>query len=550
MMSPEETARLVEAYRDGTLGAEDARRLAEAIRGGGEASAEVRRHLEFAGLLGQALDPADDGAFVRGLEARLQAERSESEFVRALDRRISSRHLRLRPSRARTWAVPLAAAAAAVLALAAVLSRPPRPLKPREEAPVEARAEEPAERTSERREPEPEPPRPEPLPPPVIRPEPPPSAPLPAPPPPVRDPAPPAPREEPRPAPAVVPTEVERRAVATVERVEGDVAVLSGGGQARKGQGLAPGQGLQTGPRSQAAVVFSDGTRLVLGADTLIREIPEAAKVRGRRIALGTGTVSAEVVKQPADQPLVFVTPHAEARVLGTSFRLVIDAAATRLEVREGRVRLTREKSGLDVSGGQYAVAGGSAPPAARSLHPDEIVLWARDAKVAGTEWALVRDARAAGGFALDTAQYPFKVVDHVDRRPAHATWTFFASADREYRLWLRAASQATGDPWLREMVVLEPQNAELSHKSPFFGTAPTTAFVFGGIASYAGYGYATPLLEGGREAVLTVRFRETGWQTLRAFTGHPSIRIDAVWLSAGQVSKPPHRQPPPVEGK
>ncbi len=50
-MNPEEIHRLVEEYRDGTIGAADARRLAEAIRAGGEAADLVRRELALSGHL-------------------------------------------------------------------------------------------------------------------------------------------------------------------------------------------------------------------------------------------------------------------------------------------------------------------------------------------------------------------------------------------------------------------------------------------------------------------------------------------------------------------
>jgi hypothetical protein len=69
---------------------------------------------------------------------------------------------------------------------------------------------------------------------------------------------------------------------------------------------------------------------------------------------------------------MLVVTPVAEARVLGTKFGVLATANATRLDVREGRVRLTRRADGMttDVSGGQYAVAAPGAPMTAKPLTP------------------------------------------------------------------------------------------------------------------------------------------------------------------------------------
>lgn len=87
----------------------------------------------------------------------------------------------------------------------------------------------------------------------------------------------------------------------------------------------------------------------------------------------------------------------------------------------------------------------------------------------------------------------------------------------------------------------------EADADSPFFGTAVTTGFVFTGLGALPQYGWTSGSSEEGKEAVpLRVRFHRTGFQTLRLFVGHPSIRVDTVWLSATQTSRPAARQVPP----
>jgi hypothetical protein len=127
---------------------------------------------------------------------------------------------------------------------------------------------------------------------------------------------------------------------------------------ARAGQPLGTGQGVLTeGSESGAAMRLPDGTRIVLGADTLVRGIVERPK-GGKTVTIEAGRLEAEVVPRPADRPLVFVTPQAEARVVGTHLALAVTAESTRLDVGEGRVRFMRRKDrkSVDVTAGHYAM--------------------------------------------------------------------------------------------------------------------------------------------------------------------------------------------------
>jgi outer membrane biosynthesis protein TonB len=538
-MNPEELQVLIEEYRDGTITEVDARRLADAIRGDRDVAARVRRELAFTGHLAQAFEGDDDAAFARSFAERLNAERGSAEFVTAFEKRVrpTARTRRLQP--VSTSPAPYILAAGLLLAvLAMLLTRFSRP------APIveQVRHEEPLP------EPLPEVPKPAPQPEvvPVPKPEEPkPIAPAPLPPAPKPEEPKPAPPEPPKEAPKPEPTRVVKTVVAKLDKVEGDVRV--DGKPAVAGQEA---ENVTTGPtKSRASIVLADGTRLGLDADASLKEIIKGTK--GTRIVLTQGTLTADVAKQPADQPLVIATPQAEARVLGTVFRLVVDAGSTRLEVREGKVRLTREAKSVDVSAGQFATAGAGTPLTAKSLSPDEIVLYPQQAKLTGNEWTLIRDIKALTGVVLEAGQAPYKVVDHVETRPAYATFTFFAPADKEYRIWLRATSQEKGDSWNRDMVTIEPTRAVLSQKSPFFGAAPTTAYVFTGVASTPGYTWMSGHGEETKADAppLTVKFAETGWQNIRVYVGHPWVRVDTLWLSATQKTRPPAKQlPPPAE--
>ena len=540
-MKHEDLHVLIEQYRDGTIGLDEAKRLADAIRRDRGVAARVRLELGFSGHLAQAIEGDDAEDFARSFAERLSAERTSAEFVSAFERRLRPTARTRRLPTSKSSPAPFLLAAAILLGIIGLfMARGPKPPPV-----IVERREEPLPDLPREERPKPEPP-PAPESPPAPKSDVPPPAEAPSAPASVKapepTPVPPPPAQKPR----LEPTRVARStAVARLDKVDGEVRV--DGKPVAAGVELVTENILMTGPtRSRASILLPDGTRLGLEADATISQISRGP--RGTRLTFLQGTLSADVAKQPADQPLTISTPHGEARVLGTVFRMAVDAASTRLEVREGRVRLTRESKSIDVSAGQYATAGTGSALVARSLSPDEIILYAPQARLAGNEWTLVRDPRSLTGVVLEAGQTPFKVVDHVESRPAYATFTFFAPADKEYRIWLRATSLEKSDPWTRDMVTLEPTRAALSQKSPFFGAAPTTAYVFTGVAATPGYTWMSGHGEETKPEPppLVVKFAETGWQNIRVYVGHPWVRIDALWLSATQKTRPPAKQAPP----
>ena len=551
-MTREELHRLVEEYREGTISVPDAERLAEAIRSSRAVAEAVRKELAFSGHLGQALDGADEDSFARSFSERLTAERGRDEFMTAFRKRSSAVRPRTRRAAARPSIVPFLVAAgflAAILAAVVWQGRPRTPIvvvveKPLPPPPPEAPKPERSVVQAPPSEPPVKPPEPpKPPDPPPVPPEPPVKPPDPPPPPPAP--------EEPK-APPARPTEVQRTAVAKLDRAEGGVFVVLEGDRkpAKAGLEIAPGMSVITAPRNgTAAIVLADGTRITLGADATIREIARGPK--GTRVFVALGTVTADVAKQPLDQPLTFASPHGEAKVVGTVLRLVVDSVSTRLEVKEGKVQLVRDGRSAVVSAGQYAVAGAGTPMTPRSMSADEIVLQPHHAKLTGAEWLMKPDLQANTKVVLEAQPTTFKVVDHVETRPSYATFTFFAPADKEYQIWLRVASQEKGDPWTRDMVTIEPTRATMSQKSPFFGAAPTNAWVVTGVSVTPGFSWVSGSGELTKlDPPLVVKFHETGMQNLRVYVGHPWVRVDTVWLSSTQKTRPNAKFAPPLTEK
>jgi hypothetical protein len=341
-------------------------------------------------------------------------------------------------------------------------------------------------------------------------------------------------------------------AVAELPVAEGVVLVVERGEKRpAASKQLLAGQGVETGAGSRAVLQWTDGTRAELGAESELREALDrdpGRKGRGRCLQLARGALALSVARQPADQPMLVATPHGEARVLGTAFRVSVGKTATQLEVTEGKVRFTRSRDGksADVVAGQALVAGAEADLAPRPLHPEEIVLHARDGRVAGEEWKLVADRRASGGVALEAQATTAGLADHPSKRPSYVEFSCWADAGREYRVWIRAASQPTGDPWTRDYLVLASAGAEWNQKCRFFGTSGEVAVMLAGFSRFSGFGWVGGFVENAEPPPLTIKFARPGPQTIRLYAAHPSIRVDAVWLSATQVAKPGVRQMPP----
>jgi hypothetical protein len=205
---------------------------------------------------------------------------------------------------------------------------------------------------------------------------------------------PPKPGDEPPATPSLVrPLDAVRPL--SIDEAQGGVFVLDAGAKtpARVGQAVIPSHSLLlSDAESRLAMTFPDGTKVAFSGLSEIRGISEmelpGKGARGKRMEILRGTLAAEVRKQPADQPMLIVTPHAQAQVLGTTFQLVVDGGEkgqTRLLVREGRVRLLRTGGkSADVAAGQEAAAAAGMDPVAHAqdgssvvLRPD-LALWLR----------------------------------------------------------------------------------------------------------------------------------------------------------------------------
>jgi hypothetical protein len=125
------------------------------------------------------------------------------------------------------------------------------------------------------------------------------------------------------------------------------------------GFALQPGDTLVAREEAGAVISFApEKTRLEIRPGTSMRMIGLSG---GKQFGVATGVVEAIVARQRPFRPMVLTTPQAEARVLGTRFTLSVSNNLTRLEVAEGKVRLTRlaDRETVKVPAEHCAIAAG-----------------------------------------------------------------------------------------------------------------------------------------------------------------------------------------------
>ncbi|QDU25051.1 fec operon regulator FecR [Anatilimnocola aggregata] len=148
--------------------------------------------------------------------------------------------------------------------------------------------------------------------------------------------------------------------VALLHSLTGDVWLSDPQQRAEKvtsGQQFLAGDKLQVGEEGEAEVLLADGSRLILGADSVL-QFPSAEGDGERRVHLERGAAEVEAAVQLPDDPLILSTEQARLVVLGTRFRLYAGDGDSRVELEEGKVQFERssDRKSVEVTAGQYAV--------------------------------------------------------------------------------------------------------------------------------------------------------------------------------------------------
>ncbi len=174
------------------------------------------------------------------------------------------------------------------------------------------------------------------------------------------------------------------------------------------GFALRAGDTLNVPLNGWARVRYEDATALQIGPDTRLTIEGEGLPLDPKRVHVKRGFISAEVSPQPADRPMMLMTPHATTKVIGTSFTLTVGGDSTKILVRNGRVGVVKSEgdAAVEVAGGQTATAARGRPLAAesirksllRTLGKDQFMLgimselgekWVDDTRAQGCRWDL-----------------------------------------------------------------------------------------------------------------------------------------------------------------
>ncbi len=557
------------------------RELTDALRRDEALREALLEDVEVDGLLRVLERPgADAEAFSRAFFDCLAAEEDKSRFIRKVESRIDSegtargsrRIARVRLQRQARRAGPAlflalsAAGALFAIVLVSALNVEPRPTgtahrprpRPEREAPPEEAPEPPRRERPVPAPIEPDPPRPQDAPRVELpqKPEPPTRVPVP-------DRAPETEKPNPPPAPGPeAPKPPTASAIALLERAEGEVVIGANRTPARAGSPVPPGQSVQTGGgASLALLTLEDETKLELGAASAIAGITERRNA-GKLIDLARGELEARVKRQPIGRSMVITTPHGKVTVLGTTLRVTVEPAKTRLEVEEGKVTFEafNSKRVIGLTDGQFAEAGAGVEFAARTIPIDDILLLPGQGKPAGNDWQLVQDPNASTGCALevkdDLARSQMRLPAPVLRQiPSHVEFRFKAQANRDYYVWIRGhAPTPKGPPALRDAVIIElPQGAQVTQSGITMSSGGPLSAEFNGYMARAGYWWLGGYDDGnppGDTPPVKVRFPRTGEFALRLYAWESPIRIDALWFSTTQKTRPADNYPGPQTRK
>src|SRR6185503_9479207 len=265
------------------------------------------------------------------------------------------------------------------------------------------------------------------------------------------------------------PVEAAVPVIAALDRVEGDVFALVAGKRTpvQSGHKLVSGDALETsGKTGQAVVEFPDGTRLVLGADTVVDSIRIA---EGKRVSLKQGVLAAQISKQPAGEPMMFLTANAEARVVGTRLTLSATAASTRLEVREGKVKVTRKDDGqsIDVGAGQFVQVAKGISLTPKPVTTLRVALHETFERRWNGVWQQGGDTNVGVKMAVESGSLSVKTVQKI---PQDVASTKLSGADADLARKVAGASALTSLPkkeWPRAAWLETRQAFGFSNEAP-----------------------------------------------------------------------------------
>jgi hypothetical protein len=163
-------------------------------------------------------------------------------------------------------------------------------------------------------------------------------------------------------------------------------------------------------------VELEQNTRMTLEAGQGARLFGLISEMRGKRIWMEIGKLTARVAKQKAGQELALSTPHATATVLGTVLQLAVAPASSELRVQEGTVEMAAGDRRELVGAGESAIVRDgvlskvkeqAVPSATQEVHEDGAVLFQDSFGNGFGNWILYTKQGQSDAKATTQAQCP-----------------------------------------------------------------------------------------------------------------------------------------------
>jgi hypothetical protein len=146
--------------------------------------------------------------------------------------------------------------------------------------------------------------------------------------------------------------------IANLSEIAGQASIHRNGEQmvAEKGMGVVANDSIETLSGGSVLIAYADATQIKLKPQSAL-VFQRDSERGGKEVFLKLGKIEASIVRQAPGQEMKFKTMNAEAVVLGTELSLLASEKSSRLDVREGRVLLSRleDKISVEVGANQYS---------------------------------------------------------------------------------------------------------------------------------------------------------------------------------------------------
>ena len=147
--------------------------------------------------------------------------------------------------------------------------------------------------------------------------------------------------------------------IVEITSIQGAVQWTGDGGnvieELEEGQALTGGTIETRSVNSVVELRFRDGSTVSTSGGSVLTIADDGQK----KLYLRSGVLSADVEKQPAERPMIVITPTARLEILGTRFDVMANPERSKVSVRQGLVRAVRLSDGksVKVAGGHSAIA-------------------------------------------------------------------------------------------------------------------------------------------------------------------------------------------------